>query len=275
MEDFIPFAGDTHALQNRKSELGSWFINAITPVNQRVADNNTAQGFYVVTAGGKAYGFNNNRSVDRVLNFMASGLKQFHADPSHSANVQDLDARAPQAPTGAAIVRVYSRIDPVPMGAHSSNANIQRDHLWILADELKQLQNGQIAPQLVERLCRFVFVDAVRGEPNFWQESEVKSKDFKASIRAGKVNVSGTFWMETRTADRGVKGSLEMILDVDSGQLISIKGYAATTAWGQGTYTPNPPAGKFNLNFAFVLPESMRDVVPPQGLLAGRDYLGD
>jgi hypothetical protein len=256
--------GNTHDLQNHRSPIGTWFKQTASKVNTRNLDEQTSQGFYVVAADGSAYVFNNNRSVERVLQTLDKGMAGFRAAPPSNVEIPQEKQWAPEPPPDATVLRVYSRIKPVPAGCDTANENLQRDHFWLLAPEVAALRKGEVPEALTLRLCRFVFVDAIRGEPDFWRIDEVK-KSFKVS----GTTLSGSFQMQTADAKRGLTGSVELQIS-KSGE---VKGFAETTAWGAGTYTPNPPAGKFPLKFAFILAPKAPDTVAPQAAMFGQEYL--
>ena len=271
LKDFVPVTGNTHDLQNRRSELGTWFMQTVAKANPRVDQGHTSQGFYVVAADGATYGFNNNRSVDRVLGFMAEGLKQFRTNPAPSQGVQSLEHKRLSPPAGATVLRVYSRITPTPEGCNESNKNLQRDHLWILPEEAKSLAQGAVPESLQLRLCRFTLVDAVRGEPDFWATANIVDKSFEFLPRPVGNRLHGRFSM--RSARQTLEGSLELELAIDGDKVVAAKGYADCTASGSGQWTPGAPEGKFPLKFAFVLAPATKDTVPPQAAMYGREYL--
>ncbi len=271
LRDFIPVVGNTHDLQNRQSELGKWYMSTVAKVNARVDAGNTSQGFYVVAADGTAYGFNNNRSIERVLGFMADGLKKFKAAPPTEVPIDVLSYAPVGPPAGASVVRIYSRILPVPEGCAESNANLQRDHLWILADEAKSLANGEVPESLQLRLCRFTFVDAVRGEPDFWQAGQIKDKSFSVKKSGGGYVLTGSFSMAS--GKQSLSGAFESELTIAGDKVTAFKGFASTVARGSGTYTQGAPEGEFALKFAFVLAPKAIDTVAPQAAMFGREYL--
>ncbi len=242
-------------------------MKTVATINPRVEQGNTSQGFYVVGADGSAYGFNNNRSVERVLGFMADGLKKFKASPPGDVLIKALEHKPLAPPVGASVLRVYSRITPAPEGCNESNKNLQRDHFWILADEARALASGAVPEALQLRLCRFALVDAVRGEPDFWQVAQIKSKSF--SITGGAL--TGTFSMSS--GKQALTGAFEAELKISGDQVTAFKGFASTTARGSGTWTPGAPDGEFPLKFAFVLAPATKDTVPPQAAMFGREYL--
>ncbi|MDI9640908.1 hypothetical protein QPK87_18265 [Kamptonema cortianum] len=228
----------------------------------------TAQGFYVIAADGSPFGFSNHRSPERLLAFLRSGYEQFESHKSNLNSLAPLKRNAPQPPIGASVLRVYSRISPVPPGSDVSNTNIHRDHLWVLADEFKAMQRGDVPASLIRRLARYTLVDAVRGEPDFWKPMEVEKAQLSVS---GTGELRGSFKMQTKDETRGIELTLEgKLISSESRPVLKI--YAEGMAWGAGRYTPKPPPGKFGIRFAIVQPASNATLVPPQGVLGG-DYL--
>src|SRR3954469_1216947 len=94
-KNFVTAAGNTHELQNGRSPARDWFMATAGSVNARIKNNITAQGFYVVAADGKAYGFNNNRDPERVLNFIQDGGKKFKANPPAKVSISAELVKAP------------------------------------------------------------------------------------------------------------------------------------------------------------------------------------
>jgi len=274
LRQFIPYAGNTHSLQWRKSAESNWFMDTARKVNLRGERNETTQGFYVVDAGGEAYGWNNNRDVDIVLAFMRSGLADYRSVAARSTvTIEPKEDGIPDPPAGATVLKIYQRIMPVPRGADPANENVQRDHFWLLASESEALARGQVAESLSLRLCRFVFNDAIRGEPDMWLPHEIGERAFTASRKGDLVSFQGTFSMATSNRGRGLKGKFSAEVSFTGDKVVGFKGVADTTAWGQSTYTPNPPKGEFPLKFAFVLAPKSPDTVAPQATNQGAAYL--
>lgn len=271
--EFVPVVGNTHEIQNGRNKVRDWFLPVATKLKPDIAKGQTSQGFYVIAADGTGYGFNNNRSVERVMGLMDRGLAAYKANPPAPVAIGDdlLNERfAIAPPEGTSVVRVFTRIKPIPLGCDSSNANVAREHLWILPEEARALSEGQFPAALGTRLCRFVLVDNVRGEPDFWRTAEVRKAEF--SIKKGVL--SGTFAMSTADGKRGLEGKLEGVVAVSGTAVTSFKAYGTATAWGAGTYTPNPPESRFPLVFAFVSArDELAKAVAPQGALWGREYL--
>jgi hypothetical protein len=242
-------------------------MQTVSAINPRVKEGNTSQGFYVVAADGTAYGFNNNRSIERVLSFMADGLKKHKTTPSGDVLIEQLAYAPLSPPLEASVLRVYSRILPTPEGCNDSNKNLQRDHFWVLAKEARALATGTVPETLQLRLCRFAFVDAVRGEPDFWSTAHIKSRSF--TVKGGIL--TGEF--EMGSPRQTMLGKFEAEFTVANGKVTAFKGYADCTASGSGQWTPGAPEGKFPLKFAFMLAPPTKDTVAPQAALFGREYL--
>ncbi|MBV6502516.1 MAG: hypothetical protein AKCLJLPJ_00563 [Fimbriimonadales bacterium] len=250
-------------------------MHAVSQINPRVRDGVTSQGFYVIGPDGQAFGFNNNRNVDRVLDMLRKARSAFLAAPKRPGTRPELKDVSPAAPPGTIVLRMYSRISPIPKDSHPSNENLQRDHVWILSDEAAQLRSGSDVPEtLVARFCRFAFVDAVRGEPDFWKTSEILERKFRIQTAPdGRRLLTGEFRMATADGRRGLNGRLEAVLTYAGATLSNFRGFASAVAWGASTYTPNPPPGQFPMKFAFVLATNAIDTVAPQAAMYGAEYL--
>ncbi|MBC8063282.1 MAG: hypothetical protein H7Y17_00505 [Chlorobia bacterium] len=274
--------GNTHEIQNGRNPVRDWFIPVATKVKPDIAKGSTAQGKYVIAADGTAYGFNNNRSIERVHQLLDRSLAQFKASPPVQVAISaaELEAKfVPEPPIGSAVVRLFTRVKPAPLGSDSANENVARDHFWILPEELKALSTGEMPEAFRMRLARFALVDSVRGEPDHWRPAEIVRAEFKLSpLRSSKVkgfSLTGTFSMQTQDLKRGYEGKLEGELTFGTeNRLVSFKAFAEGQAWGASTYAPNPPAGKFPLLIAFVsVSDEASRVVAPQAVFYGREYL--
>jgi hypothetical protein len=269
--EFVPAVADTHEVQTGRSAHREWFLAAARQVKPEVDKGVTAQGRYVVGADGTAYGYNNNRSVERVLAMMDSALGLFAA---HSAGPVPAGGHPSGRtwPEGVQTVRVVARVRPVPPGCDPMNQNVARDHLWILPDEARALGRGDFPEALATRICRFSLVDNVRGEPDHWRADEVALSEFWPS---GKGQFSGMFSMETADGKRGLRGTIEVEAETKSGKLSRFLAYASVQAWGRGTYTPGEPPGKFPMAIAMrLVDDEASRTVPPQAVSYGAEYLG-
>ncbi len=266
LKAFIPVVGNTHDWQNGRNDVRDWFLAAAGKANPRIAQGVTAQGFYVMGAEGSAFGFNNNRSVERVVGFATKGLASFRNASLVKVAIPEPKDVQPKPPAGTTVLRVYSRILPVPKGSDPANENVQRDHFWVLDGEL----GATVSDALIRRVCRFAFVDAIRGEPDFWQTGELKTSSFRIVLPG---LLKGEFTMATADGKRGIEGKFEAEFSASGGRVSAFRGYAEGTAWGSGTYTPGAPEGKFPIKFAFVMAPRSKDTVAPQAAMFGREYL--
>lgn len=248
-------------------------MKTVAKVNPRATEGQTTQGFYVIGFDGSAYVFNNNRNIERVIDAMARGKASYERDSHPDVELTPLSRHSIDPPEGTSVVRVYSRVMPVPKGCDPSNENLQVDHLWILKDEVDELTQGRVPTALSRRLSRFTFVDAIRGEPDYWTSGELKESVYSVASIGGGMRLTGKFKAQTASLGRGIQGSLTLELVTSGGAVTTVTGYAETTAWGQSTHTPNPPPGKFSLKFAFTNAPKDKSAVAPQAAMFGREYL--
>jgi len=239
-------------------------------VKPDVENGNTAQGRYVGGPDGTAYAYNNNRSVERVLAMMDTGLAGYRAKPPAKVSFEGDQSYGARPPAGTTVVRVFARITPLPPACDDANQNVARDHMWISAAEASALNSRTVPASFANRLVRFHLVDNVRGEPDHWRPSEITKSDFQ--VKNGHLN--GTYEMSTADGKRGLSGSFEAQLTFSSnGEIVGFRRYGEAIAWGRSTYTPNPPEGKFPIKFAFVLAQDeMSRVVSPQAVFYGNEY---
>src|SRR5437870_2693347 len=144
--EFIPVAGNCDELQEglaqRAPAASGWFMRMADQTEWRKQEGNTVQGFYIAGADGTAYGWLNDRDVPEVNTFMDRALAKFRARPPKAAEIPAAERGAASGVTpdaSTSIVRVFTRIRPLPEGADSLNAGVGRDHLWIYRDEVRQL----------------------------------------------------------------------------------------------------------------------------------------
>jgi hypothetical protein len=235
-----------------------------------------------VAADGTAYGFNNNRSVDRVLQLMDKSITSFRSSPPAKVALDgslESEPFAPTPPAGGIVLRTITRIKPAPLGCDSANENVARDHFWVPKEEGVEIANLQIPESFKYRLARFAFVDNIRGEPDFWKVEEIKNCDLSVkrlpSYRNRTYAISGPFRMQTSDLRRGYEGTFEGEVAIDlQGNVTAFKAFASGQAWGAGTYAPNPPPGKFPLLIAFSkVDDEMSRTVAPQAAFFGREYI--
>lgn len=295
LKQFVPVAQNTAFTQWREAddELSDFFWQvAKQTAAWRTQAGQTTQGYYVFDAAGRLYGYLNNRDPAQLLALLKRAESQFASSPPPTLDLpDDIPTVQPTAPDGATIVQVFSRIEPLPAGAHELNAGVGRDYLWIPPQEVVRLEQGVFPPTLVARLTRFHLWDNVRGEPDLWEKNQVRTADFSATPhREGdtiRVEIAGRFDIEAPAGKRGYRsrelppsgyeGTLrgEITIDAETQRVTRLELYAEGAAWGESTFTPHAPLGRFPLKIAFVLAEDrLAQEVPPRGVIYGvEEYL--
>jgi hypothetical protein len=224
-----------------------------------------------------------------------AALEKFGQEASPSARERTLTIAAAAAPFAktpdptTSVVRVFSRIRPLPEGAHVLNTSVGRDHLWIYADEVRQMLAASaedretpfpLPPSLAARMTRFHLIDNVRGEPDMWEANQIKQADFTLR-RVADTNTTrtfaftGTFAQELPNGERGQHGTIEGEFTAykESAMITHFRAYSGGEAWGASTYTQHAPPGRFPLVMAMVeTDDAVSRIVPPQALAWSVNY---
>ncbi len=309
--EFIPVTANTQELQWHRSPAQAFYLDLVArtqseTLTRQMKSSSDPQGMYILGADGSAYGFTNDHDPPDVLRFMNQGLRGFRAHPPGPAAISDADVAAPWTtvpPEGGAVVRVYSRIRPLPKQVWGLNRGVGRDYLWIYPEDIKGLiatsggvgqatpwAPAQLPAALFGRVVRFHLVDDVRGTPDMWGQHEVRRAAFEAHVvkQEGKVRTlafRGDFSMRARhrsavgdrkRVEQGHSGRLsgEIDLDVSAGRVLRFRAFSEGQAFGEGTFTPYPPPGKFRLLHALVeatADDSIARTVPPEAVATQRD----
>jgi hypothetical protein len=287
--EFVPVTGDTHELQDRPSPASKWFMRLVNQTRPGKDPNTTTQGFYTAPSDGTGYGWVNTHDPARLHAFLDAALEKFGEEAPPSAARTDTDDAAATAPFAktpdptTSVIRVFSRIRPLPEGAHVLNTSVGRDHLWIYADEIRQMLAASaedretpfpLRPSLTARLTRFHLIDNVRGEPDMWEADRVKEADFVLRRVADSATtrtfaLTGTFAQELPGGERGQHGTIEgeFTADKESATITHFRAYSEGEAWGRSTYTQHAPPGRFPLVIAMVeTNDAVSRIVPPQAL---------
>ncbi len=286
--EFIPFTGDTHELQFKKSPAQQWFLGiyhrtSAPLLNAQKSFSNDSQGMYIVGPDGTSYGYTNDHDPSNIHACMNSALQQYKQHPPKSVTITDQEIQARFAITPApttSVVRVFSRIRPVPEGCTGLNKGVGRDYLWIYRDEVKAMLAAKVQPgqaikmpdSLARRMARFHLLDNVRGTPDMWDAHEVKHLTFQARLvqDAGGVRTiafAGTFAMQTNSEKKGYTGKVEgeLAIRASDAQVVRFRAFSDGKAWGDGTYTPNAPKGRYTLQIAMVeAHDPTARIVPPE-----------
>ena len=291
--DFVPYAGECQEVYRRTSPLKDWFVPMASTVNPRLARGETAQGYYIAGADGKAYGwYHRQRDPEQVLAFVNGAVAKYRQDPPKEAALPAPGIRTERNITpapGTTVVRVFSRIRPLPPDADAMSRSIGRDHLWIYAGEIRSMagasrEKGATFPMpksLAARLARFHLVSNVRGQPTSWGPDEVRKAGLTGTVTAVEgplrtISFQGDFETASKDEAHGFKGKLEgqLVLDTRAGKITRFRAYAegegrGNHAWNRrsGGERRRGPLGPFPLVFAFTdVNDSLARTLPPSGL---------
>jgi hypothetical protein len=253
-------------------------------LNRQVCQTNDPQGMYIVGADGTAYGFTNDHAPEDIQRFMNAGLARFKEHPPKRVAITEAEKRAAFSITPAPttqVLQVFARIPSVPEGRSFLNEGIGRDFCWVYPDEIAEIAarsargvgaTFRLPERLARRIARFHLVDDVRGTPDMWGASEVRKLDLAARTMAPtadgfSVHFTGPFALRSGSGKRGYEGRIEgrFVVAPQSHGMSDFRALAEGKAWGAGTYTPNPPPGKFPLNVAIVnTTDPAARIVPPE-----------
>ncbi len=304
--EFIPVTANTQELQWHRSPTQTFFLSLVAStqsdtLSKEMQRSQDPQGMYILGADGTSYGFTNDHDPSDILRFMDRGLRGFRVQPPRAAVISDAEVAAPwttRPPAGSVVVRVFSRIRPLPEKVWGLNRGVGRDFLWIYPEDIAALVAGsggpgQAAPgtpaqlplALLSRVVRFHLVDGVRGTPDMWGLNEVHHADFQAKVvrQEGAVRTlawKGEFAMrgtrrsavgERQRVEQGHAGALEGEIDlhVSAGRVLRFRALSEGRAWGEGSYTPYPPPGRFRLLIAMVeagAQDEIAHTVPPEAV---------
>lgn len=266
-------------------------MDAAGKVNYRVRSGETVQGFYTLGADGAAYGFENVRSAKVVLRMLAEAEQAYahgkhnHIDLSPDSFVS-VFAKSIE-PKRTDVVRVFTRVKPVPVGANSLNKSLGRDHLWITGKDMDALGESaasgnpfQLPRDLKMRLVRYNLIDNVRGQPDMWEASQVRKADITVtplgkSGDAMTYKFSGEFAMSTADGNRGIEGTIRGEIEVDTAKrkLLWFRAFADATAWGDSKFTAHAPSGRFPLVIGMLnVNDGLSRTVAPDAISLGDFY---
>lgn|GEM_PF-3493424 len=281
-------------MQLTRGELRDWFLPEVRRANPQYAGAST-QGYYLLTADGKAYAFDNY--PPRLPTYLETGVARFRRMPKVEAGITDADIRkaAPkEPPAGASVLRVYSRACADGSKECIAGTYLARDYMWVLQDEVRAIvRAGETArefampPALVGRLVTFHMVDGTRGQVWPWRPDATSKAVFRAkpagndgSVR--KFTFTGGYAKQDshppQWSDRGDEGTLEGEFEIDtrSMQFTRFRAYGEGKAWSDATYSPvsPPPRGRYTMLRAIVeANDELARQVTPEPAGTGQYYL--
>jgi hypothetical protein len=311
-DDYIAVAADDWYQRRRGDAEGKFFRSVADQGPRKGEDGSTRQGIYCLTADGKLLAYKNaGQAPDVMREVLKQGLHEWQKVPEERrrpgaikiANAGKVDSHYSRTPPpNGLIIKVYTRILDREKGEYRRGTcqtpgaeKAARDHLWLTEAEWKALiptsphvgDQVSLPAQITERILRFHLLDNTRGEPPMWQREEVRTQKIKlivseVSSTSVVLHLEGSALLSTDAdAAKSARGFDAQLLGeirynrttkaIDRFDVVAIGDY-----WGEGTFTPNPRAGRQPLGIAFELAtgDSAADRVPPQGAKAGPEYLG-
>ena len=296
-EKTIPVAANDWYQRRRDDAEGEFFRAVASQGPRKGKGGSTRQGHYMLTADGTLLGYNNNRSVERRLQFIRDAFQAWNKIPRHkrgpgAVTVPELADDAldpkytPRAPENAVVVNVHTRaLDRAKGGGFhrarsapdASGRGLQAsfDNLWILESEWQSLvraaasskEGANFPAPLALRILRFHLVDNTRGEPSAWRRSEVKNYSMTLRQTANDTfAITGEARLATADASRGYTVNLMGVLGVEGGTLVRFDLVAIGDHWGSGRYTGKPRPGKTPLGASFTIAkgDGPENSIPPQ-----------
>lgn len=282
-------------LQLTRGPLRDWWDGVVKQSNPQYRGGST-QGYYIL--GGDGRGLTWDNYPPRLPQFLERGLALHRNSGARKGSIstEQIRAAAPAAPPpGTSIIRLYTRIRPLPAGASPSNQLLGRDYMWVLADEIKELLSAsrstsepfKLPPTFVGRLVVFHLVDNVRGQVWPWQPASVRSASFTGrKVReAGGIrtlSLTGRFAKDDSHPPawntRGLEGTFEAELDLDvaTARISRLRGLADCRAWSDATYDRGapPPSGKYPLRIALMeAKDELSKQITPEQAGTGAYYL--
>jgi hypothetical protein len=268
----------------------SW-LRIVREANPRWPGGST-QGYYILSSRGAGLAWDNH--PPRLAQYLAGGLRLAREGRAGFTPTQALESTAPIAPPpGTAVVKLLTRIRPLPADAGEWNSLLGRDFMWIPAEEIRELgrraaKGGEFAlPRpLVTRLLVFHMVDNVRGQVWAYQTGALRGPGLTGRVTASKgatrtLAVAGRFSKRDshppQWTDRGHEGTVagEIEVDTEQNRIVRFRLHADCRAWSDAGYDPRrPPSGRYPIQTAAIeASDALSRRIPPEPALAGAHYL--
>ena len=278
----IPVAVDAWYMNRKQDGEGEFYRKVVSQDGGRRDFNSSTQGRYAFTPEGQLIGFNNNRSVERVVGLLKKAVEKYPPAATASAGPARIDTTKKHAgldrtlKDGTVVLNVYGKVLSPPEEGGNKWAklfqeSLGEDRLWMRKDEAEALARGELPESLKRRIALYHLNDFTRGEPNLWRDGEVRKLDL--GLKDGRL--AGAVHLETADGKRGYETDLLGFVESKDGTLTRFDLVAKGEFWGAGrhTNTAGTPKGRFPLALSFKLSDlkSDADRVPPQ---AARDLAG-
>ena len=296
-EEFIPVSAGIERLQpsrygNPESDSSRWFEPMAKSALQEFMPPewweqfHTYQGMYVVSPDGQCYDYRVawQLPAEKYLGILERALQKYAARQpiriSISGNIEK-HSLSPAPGPSTTVLRVFSRIRPLPTGCDDANRGIGRDHMWVFEDEVRELlaaareaegESFSMPSPITARFVRFHLLDAVRNASPAFSENDVKVAAFVVQSVAesdGKsFTFSGQYESEGKTEKNeqsfGMRGWLrgEFRVDAVNHRIDRFRAYGEAIASGRNN--GGAPDGDYPIVFAVVdAYDQVGKAVPP------------
>jgi len=247
-----------------------------------IGKGGTLQGLHVINTAGDLVGYVYDFRPESVRAMLENALKKFKPVEASEIAFVEKDRRF-VLPDGGVVVAVTTKVlgghDPVKSAPGTIQHEMEkawktslgREHLWIRKDEVQALARAELPESLKKRIVRFHLVDNTRGTPTGWTEGDIK----KLELTLEKGRLQGRVHLETKDGRRGYQADLLGFIETTEGKVTRFDLVAHGQFWGQGTYTPGAPKGKFPLAIAFRLADGNDPLyrLVPDAVRCYADYL--
>ncbi len=247
-----------------------------------IGKGGTLQGLHVINTKGDLVGYVYDFRPQSVLAMLNKALKNFEAVDAPPIEFKEKDKRFVMPEDGLVIVttaKVLGGHEPVKAAKGTIQYDMEnawktsmgREHVWVRKDETQALLKGGLPDSLQKRILRYHLVDNTRGTPTGWSDNEIKKAEM--TLQGGRLN--GRVHLETKDGKRGYQADLLGFVEVKEGKVTRFDVVVLGEFWGQGTYTPGAPKGRFPLAIAFTLaqPSDALYNLVPDAVRGNADYL--
>jgi hypothetical protein len=296
-EGFIPVSAGIERLQpsrygNPESDSSRWFQPMAKAALKEFTSPEwwenfqTYQGMYVVSPDAQCYDYRVawQLPADKYLGFLEQALEKYAASEPKQISISgdvSTQSTSPAPDTSTTVLRVFSRIRPLPADCDDGNRGIGRDHMWIFEDEVQELltaaRKAQGKPfampqRITGRLVRFQLLDTVRNVSPAFAESDVKNASFTLQSLAESddtsFSFSGQYASEGQTEQSGKSFGMrgwpqgEFRVNVGKNRIDHLRAYGEATASGKNN--GGAPEDDYPIVFAITdAYDQVRKAVPP------------
>ena len=286
-EEYVPVAGDDWYQRRREDAEGEFYKKVSDQGPRKNSDGRTRQGIYLFTASGKLLAYKNAQDPDVMRQVLRRGLAEWKKLPDAERRPGAVKVEEPtktdarytrKPPEGGLILTTYTRILDDDKGElckgtcrFTGGDAAARDHVWLTKADWESLiprspekgRTDKMPEKVAAKLARFHLIDNTRGEPQMWDDADIRKLDLR--LDGGKL--TGTVQLENKSGDHGYYAELLGFVESDKGRVVRLDIVAKGLYWGDTLFIRGAPKGRFPLAVAFSLASGdlESDRVPPQG----------